>query len=178
MHLFFPEIKSITPSILTFYDYRYWMTFSNFYAAGTGVPKDSYTIPENTLDFTYADNMVDFEITGTDHIIGRIRMNNGGTFPVYVWDITFDSKEISSLPLPQLPPEMHESDLLLRYENNLLKIKSTELVSYRGIASYAEYVQKVLKDHKDPLQVTEGQELIYKSTTPFHEGPIEDFPFQ
>ncbi|WP_422351581.1 hypothetical protein [Flagellimonas sp.] len=160
-----------------FYDYRYWMTFSNYYAAGTGALKDSYTIPENTLDFTYANNVVDFEVTGTDHIIGRIRMNNGGTYPVYVWDITFDSKSISSIPLPQLPPEMYESNLLLRYENNLLKIKSTELVSYEGISDYDEYVQKVLQDDKDPLQITGGQELIYNSTTPFLEGPIEDFPF-
>ncbi|UII79544.1 hypothetical protein [Flagellimonas sp. CMM7] len=161
-----------------FYDYRYWMTFSNYYAAGSGAPKDSFTIPENTLDFTYADNLVNFEVTGTDHIIGRIRLHDGGTYPIYVWDITFDSKTISSFPLPQLPPEMNESNLLLRYENNLLKVLSTELVSYQGIASYGEYIQKVIKNHYDPIQVSGGQELIYKSTTPFHEGPIEDFPFQ
>ncbi len=161
-----------------FYDYRYWITFGNYFAAGIGTPKDSFSIPENTLDFTYANNKVDFEITGTNHIMGRIRLNNGGVFPIYVWDITFNSKAISSVPLPQLPPEMEESNLLSFYTNNELKITSTELVSYHGITDYDEYIQKVFKDHKDPLKVTEGQELIYKANVPFHDGPIKDFPFQ
>lgn len=161
-----------------FYDYRYWITFGNYFAAGIGVPKDSFSIPENTLDFTYANNKVDFEITGTNHIMGRIRLNNGGVFPIYVWDITFNSKSISNVPLPQLPSEMEKSNLLSLYTNNELKITSTELVLYHGITDYNEYIQKVFKDHKDPLKVTEGQELIYKANVPFHDGPIKDFPFQ
>lgn len=161
-----------------FYDYRYWITFGNYFAAGIGAPKESFSIPENTLDFTYADNKVNFEITGTSHTMGRIRLNNGGEYPIYVWDITFNSKAISSVPLPKLPSEMQESRLLSLYAKNELKITSTELVTYHGITDYDEYIQKVFKDHKDPLKVTEGQELIYKANVPFHDGPIKDFPFQ
>lgn len=164
-----------------FYDYRYWITFGNFYAAGIGIPKEVFTIPDNTLDFEYADNTVDLIITGTNHILGRIRLFDLDKVPTnqnYLWDITFNSKTTQRIVIPQLPDEVKSSNLLDLYEGNLMKVSSTELVAYKGINDYDEYLQKVIKDHKDPLLVTEGQELIYKGNGPFHDGPIRDFFFQ
>ena len=161
-----------------FHDYRYWLSYQNYYAAGIGAPKTTYEIPSNTLDFTYANNTIDFAVTGTDHILGRIRLYDlNGAGPVYVWDITFDSKTTQSINLPQLPDEMEPSKLLGLYANNELKVSSTELVSYEGILDYGEYLQKVIKDHKDPLKVSGGQELIYKGTGTYHDGPINDYRF-
>ncbi|MBD3660827.1 MAG: hypothetical protein HUJ11_01300, partial [Arenibacter algicola] len=164
-----------------FYDYRYWITFGNFYAAGIGIPKEVFTIPDNTLDFEYADNTVDLIITGTNHILGRIRLFDLDKVPTnqnYLWDITFNSKTTQRIVIPQLPDEVKSSNLLDLYEGNLMKVSSTELVAYKGINDYDEYLQKVIKDHKDPLMATEGQELIYKGNGPFHDGPIRDFFFQ
>lgn len=185
-HLLYNVSQTVTPGDelsytlnTNFHDYRYWLTYDNYYAAGTGVPKSSYTILNNTVDFTYADNQIEFDITGTDHIIGRIRLFDLDVVaPIYVWDITFNSQTTQTIALPQLPDEMERSNLLDLYKNNLMEVSSTELVTYRGVSDYAAYIQKVIKDHKDPLQVTDGQELIYKGNGPYHDGPIKDFPFQ
>ena len=161
-----------------FYEYRYRLRYQNYYSAGIGVPESNISIPNNTLDFTFANNKIDFDITGSDHIIGRIRLNDSGNYPVYVWDITFNSTKTNSFILPQLPPEMNKSKLLSLYKSNLMKVASTELVSYRGIQDYEEYLQKVIKNHVDPLKVSDGQELIFKANVPYYDGPIRDFPFQ
>lgn len=164
----------------SFYDYRYWITFDNFYAAGTGIPKEILTIPNNTLDFEYADNIVNFIATGTDHTLGRIRLFDidlVSTKQNYLWDITFNSQTTQRIVIPQLPNKV-ESNLLDLYKGNLIKVSSTELVKYKGIIDYDDYLQKVIKDHRNSLIVTGGQELIYKGNEPYHDGPIRDFHFQ
>ncbi|MBC8768250.1 hypothetical protein H4O18_09615 [Arenibacter sp. BSSL-BM3] len=161
-----------------FYAFRYSLQYQNYYASGIGIPESSLSVPDNTLDFTFSNNKINFDITGTDHIIGRIRLNDGGNYPIYVWDVTFNSKTSSSLVLPELPIEMDKSNLLRLYKDNLMQVTSTELVSYRDIEDYDEYLQKVIKNHIDPLKVSGGQELIFKANVPFHDGPIKDFPFR
>jgi len=164
-----------------FYEYRYWLNIDNYYAAGTGIPKENYTIPDNTLDYEFTDNVVNFLIAGTDHIIGRIRLfdlDRVSTTPNYLWDITFNSKTTDKIVIPALPNELENSGLLDLYRDNLIKVSSTELVKYGGVSDYNEYLHKVIKNHEDPLRITDGQELIYKGNSPFHDGPIRDFLFQ
>lgn len=156
--------------------YRHTLFIDNFYLESNGPPPTSYEVPNLSFSYTYADGRISLDVQGTEHIVGRIRCatQNDNT-SLYNWSITFDSQKTQSLVLPDLPPGItHE--IRTRVENNNVEVSGVELISYEGITSYDEYIQKVTKNQANVLDVSNWYKMI-KSTATLQVAPTREFMF-
>lgn len=77
--------------------------------------------------------------------------------------------------IPELPEEVRPSGLNELHETESLKVGKVELLSYPSIEDYDDYLQKIIKDQRDPLNVAGRYEMIFSG---FNNGPIREFLFQ
>ncbi len=159
-----------------FSHYRHSLNYDNYHTERNGTPPSTYSIPNVSVDYTTSNNVVNLNIQGTEHVLGRVEFVDD-TGPVYVWNIAFNSQTTTSVVIPELPPGINHP-VKTAYENNTIQAESVHLYSYESINSYSEYLQNVVKDHKNVLDVTDWFQLIYASDSGFHKGPIDEFGFQ
>lgn len=158
------------------YDYKHQLLFGNYYTERNGAPETSYTVPNVSLDYTIASNVVSLNIQGDEHIVGRIQcMDFENTN--YDWFVTFNSKTTTNVVMPQLPDVINHP-VKTAQENNSLKIESVELLSYESILTYDDYLDQVVKNQKNVLDATGWYQLIYASRTGAFNRPNREFIFQ
>lgn len=160
----------------SFYSYRHALYFANYYTERKGPPIDNYQIPDVTLDYTFANNVIDLTVEVTEHVVGKVECMDFDNL-TYVWNITFKSKDNEKIIIPKLPESIsHPSKNA--HESNTLKVEKVELLSYQSITTYDDYIQNVFKDQKGILDFTDWYQLIFSSRTGNFNRPIEDAIFQ
>ncbi|SDQ94425.1 Ig-like domain-containing protein [Flagellimonas zhangzhouensis] len=159
-----------------FDNYQHFLLFGKYYTYRNGPPIDNYSIPD--LSFTYSknNNIVDLNIQGENHVVGRMQCIDFDNLN-YDWYITFNSESTTSVVLPEFPDVIDHYVNQAQQDGNI-KIESIELLSYESIFSYDEYVEQVVKDQKNVLDVTDWYQLIFESRTGNFNLPNKEFIFQ
>ena len=160
----------------TFHSYRHALHFGNYFTERKGMPLASYNIPDVSLDYTISNNQIDLSVQGTEHVVGRVECVDFDNLN-YVWNITFDSQDMSTVIVPELPASISHP-VKTTHQNGTIKVEKVELISYGSITSYDQYIEEVVKNQTNILQATDWYQFVFKSRTGNFNIPTRDFLFQ
>ncbi|MEY8780251.1 Ig-like domain-containing protein [Allomuricauda sp. XS_ASV26] len=163
----------------SFASYKHVLAWDNYYTLRRGTPLDNYVIPSWNLEYLVNGNTVSLTADQSEPILGRIICADSDfqTHPTYNWSITFDSRKITDVVIPQLP-EFIAQTVSEAQNNNSIIVKGAALYSYQSILDYNDYVDKVIKNDKDILDVTDWYQSLKKSyDSEIWYGLNTDFPF-
>ncbi|MFS4457322.1 Ig-like domain-containing protein [Maribacter sp. 2304DJ31-5] len=160
----------------TFYSYRHALHFGNYYTERKGRPLASYTVPDVSLDYSISDNEINIAVQGTEHVVGRVQCVDFDNL-TYVWNITYDSENISTVIIPELPVSISHP-IESAHQSGNIKVEKVELISYGSISSYDQYIDRMVKNQTNVLEATDWYQLVFKSRTGDFNIPIRDFLFQ
>lgn len=163
----------------SFASYKHVLAWDNYYTLRKGTPLDNYEIPSWNLEYLVNGNTVSLTADQSEPILGRIICADSDfqTHPTYHWSITFDSRKITDVVIPQLP-EFIAQTVSEAQNNNSIIVKGAALYSYQSILDYNDYVDKVIKNDKDILDVTDWYQSLKKSyDSEIWYGLNTDFPF-
>lgn len=162
----------------SFHSYAHFLFLEDYVTVRRGTPLTNYTIPDWDLDFGIVDKNITFSAMGSDHYVGKILVSSGndtdqlptvdGKNLLYDWDICFNSVGKESLTLPELPEAMKSWNFGKFYETNTPIIKWVRVERYDGISDYPQYLNEVIKENNDPLQVSPLFEAKFRSTEEFN----------
>ena len=159
----------------SFYSYRHVLWFGDYFTERRGAPESNYQIPNLSLDYTFSNNQLNLSIQGNEHVVGRARCTDFDNL-TYNWNITFNSNGSNNIIVPELPPSISHP-VATAHSNGNIKVETVEIISYDSILTYAEYLQKVVKNQTNILDATNWYQLIYKSNRPEFYSPNKDFAF-
>ncbi|MDC6388479.1 hypothetical protein PP182_07285 [Maribacter sp. PR1] len=159
-----------------FHSFWYKIYNGDYYAEKRGLPGMNFEVPNLSIDYTLKDLTINLDVKGTDHEVGKIQLldyesNNSVN---YIWNFSFDSQKISSIIIPEFPPEMDPSQLQGYYESKTFKVGSAEIYNYFGFDTYDDYITKIVKDQNHFFQVSQGFEMSPTSDYPMFNFPIDD----
>ncbi|MDF0708719.1 Ig-like domain-containing protein [Flagellimonas okinawensis] len=160
----------------SFYSYNHHLLFGKYYTQRKGLPLANYTIPNLTLNYSNNNSIVEVSIQGDEHILGRMQCIDFDNLN-YDWYITFNSKTSTNVVIPELP-EVINHFVKEAQQSNSIKVESVELLSYESILTYEDYINQVVKDQKNVLDVTDWYQLIFASRTGNFNSPNREFIFQ
>ncbi|MEC8832520.1 MAG: Ig-like domain-containing protein [Bacteroidota bacterium] len=163
----------------SFASYKHVLAWDNYYTLRRGTPLDNYEVPSWNLEYLVNGNTVSLTADQSEPILGRIICADSDfqTHPTYHWSITFDSRKITDVVIPQLP-EFIAQTVSEAQNNNSIIVKGAALYSYQSILDYNDYVDKVIKNDKDILDVTDWYQSLKKSyDSEIWYGLNRDFPF-
>lgn len=163
----------------TFTTYKHVLAWENYYTQRRGTPLSSYDIPSWNLEYQVNGNTISLNADQNEPILGRVFCVDSDfeVHPTYNWTITFDSKKVTDVVIPQLPEFITHTISEAQNNNNIL-IKGAALYSYQDILDYNTYIDTVLKNDIDILDVNDWYQSFRKS----YDGETwyglnEDFPF-
>lgn len=84
-----PEVTSNYSLNTNFYQYKHKFQYGKYFTEQIGAPKTSYTIPETMVNYVNRNNVVEIDIQGASHTLGRMELTNYENFH---WNFTFDSQ--------------------------------------------------------------------------------------
>lgn len=156
--------------------YKHSFLFGKYYTERNGPPAENYNIPNVSLNYSNSNNLVNIDIQGTEHVLGRIECIDFDNLN-YNWSITFNSQTTTDVVIPNLPQNISHPVVMMQ-RNGAIKVESVELLSYESIPEYRDYIDKVIKNQTNILDATEWYQLIYASRTGNYNRPIKEFIFQ
>ncbi|WP_435625134.1 Ig-like domain-containing protein [Flagellimonas sp.] len=159
-----------------FSNYRHSLLHGNYYTERNGIPLQNYNVPSVTLDYTNSNNLISLNIQGNEHILGRARCFDFENFG-YDWYITFNSQSTTEVVIPDFPGLINNA-VSAAQQNQNIKVESVELLSYESIIDYNDYLQKVVKNQSNVLEVTDWYQLFYSSRNGSFNIPNREFVFQ
>jgi hypothetical protein len=151
-----------------FHKYRYRLTMQNFHVEDAGLPLAEYTIPGWNLDPILSNNTVNLNKTGSGHAVGRVILREDAPNYVYDWRIIFNSEKTDTIIVPELPEVFQSTPLSENLTANTISIYQAELRRYENIPTYESYLNTVLKENRDPRDVSEKKEVIFQSDIPVY----------
>lgn len=151
-----------------FHKYRYHLTFQNFHVEGEGLPLDSYSLPNWTLNPVVNNNIITLNKSGTGNEVGRVILREDSPAWVYEWKIIFDSGRNENVIIPQLPEIYANTPLNENLETNSLSIYQLELSHFENIPDYDAYLSEVIRENRDSREVSEYKEVIFYSLYPVY----------
>jgi len=163
----------------TFASYKHVLAWDNYYTQRRGIPLDNYEIPSWNLEYQANGNTVSLTADQSEPILGRIFCADTDfqVHPTYYWSIAFDSRKVVDVIIPDLPQFINQT-VSEAQNNNSIIIKGAALYSYQNILNYNDYVDKVIKNDKDILDVTDWYQSLKKSyDSEIWYGTNSDFPF-
>lgn len=178
-NIFFYEQNFYYDLNSSFEKYKHTFSWANYYTERRGIPLDTYDIPAWTLDYSNNGNTVYINAEQSEPILGRLYCVDSDyeLHPPYYWTITFDSRKLQEVVIPDLPDNIFHT-ITEAQNNNTIKVTGVSIYSYQNIMDYDMYIQKVLKDNRDILDVTDWFNSIHKSPqSNYWYGANVDFPF-
>ena len=155
--------------------YRHGLLFGNYFTERKGIPANDYQIPNLTFDYTFANNEINLSVQGNDHVLGRAQCIDFDN-PNYNWYITFDSNNTKVI-IPELPANISHP-VATAHSNGNIKVESVELLSFESINTYDNYIDSVVKNQENILEVTDWYQMIYSSRSGGFNAPNREFVFQ
>ncbi len=154
-----------------FHKRRYDLSINSYYISAVGSPEGYY--PKTDLDFgyTFTNNELNFQATGSGHIAGAFTLIDledsttnmvNGKEVIYGWNVVFNSQDQNPIKLPELPEELQSWEFYTFYEQNDLKLEQIEVRKYQNVSNYAEYLEKVIKPNKHWYLVSPKREVVFK----------------
>ncbi len=157
----------------SFHHYAHFLFLEDYLTVRRGTPLTNYSIPDWQLDFEITGKEITFNSVGTDHYVGKFWISSGnvtdelpvveGKKVLYEWDICFNSVKKESLKLPEFPDTMKNWSFGKFYETNTPEIKWGRVERYEGILDYVQYLNTIIKENNDPLQVSPLFEAKFRS---------------
>nr|WP_298997683.1 Ig-like domain-containing protein [uncultured Allomuricauda sp.] len=160
----------------SFAEYRHSLLFENYFSARNGVPNQNYVVPDIVFDYSNTNNIISLNIQGDNHVLGRAQCIDFDNL-TYEWHITFNSQSSSEIVIPDLP-DLINNVVSQVQQNQNIKVESVELYSYESIVNYDDYLDKVVKNQANVLDVTDWYQLIFSSRTGNFNRPNREFIFQ
>ncbi len=156
--------------------FKHSFLFGKYYTERNGAPLTNYSVPDVIFDYTHSDNVVNLNIQGSEHILGRMHCIDFDNLN-YGWYITFNSQSTTNIVIPDLPENLSHP-VATAQKNGNIKVESVELLSYDSITDYNDYIGKVIKNQTNILEATDWYQLIYSSRTGNFNRPNREFIFQ
>ncbi|MCL6267497.1 hypothetical protein [Flagellimonas myxillae] len=161
----------------TFHSYAHFLFLEDYLTVRRGTPLTNYPIPDWQLDFGITGKEITFNAVGNGHYVGKFSVSSGnvtdelpiveGKKVLYHWDICFNSTTKESLTLPEFPDAMKNWSFGKFYESNTPKIEWGRVERYDGILDYEQYLNAIIKENNDPLQISPIFEAKFKSNEEF-----------
>lgn len=151
-----------------FHKYRYRLTMQNFHVEDAGLPLAEYTIPSWDLGPILSNNTINLNKTGSGHSVGRVILREDAANYVYDWRIIFNSEMTDTIIVPEIPEVFQSTPLSENLTAHTISIHQTELRRYENIPTYENYLNTVLKENRDPRDLSEKKEVIFKSDIPVY----------
>ncbi|SEM16148.1 hypothetical protein SAMN04488008_11090 [Maribacter orientalis] len=164
----------------TFLKYKHTFAWDNFYTERRGVPIETYEIPSVSINYSLEGNKVYINTQFSESTLGRIYCQSTDLNPNYTWTITYDTKKLNQVIIPEIPDNIFHT-VTEAQDNNTLNIFAVSLFTYENIADYNTYIQKVLKENNEILDISDWFNSFTNSSTqgPQYKfyGRNQDFPF-
>jgi len=143
--------------------------FDNYYTQRVGIPEESLTKLNWDVDYSFQNNQISINKTGSGHQVGKIFIDSNSPVVIngynvsYRWSIVFDSVTTDTVILPQIPDEIKSWGFYQLYESNELRLVQVELKRYEGLTSFQDYFDQVIKNNKLSYLVSPVIEAVFKS---------------
>lgn len=154
----------------SFEKYRHVLQWEDFYTKKEGAPLNTYDIPTWSFEYVHEGKEIGLTKDGDGHTIGRIVLNNmndenvvDGNRTRYNWNIIFDSQSTDEIILPEFPEEIQSWEFVKLHNSNSLLVERVLLYDAENIASYSEYLNKVIKTDEDIVNITPNLVARFKS---------------
>lgn len=173
-------IRTDEPYVLNtaFHKYSHFLELEDYITNRIGRPLEEYQIPDWKIDFNIVDKQINFIATGSGHNVGRILVSSGnitdelpiieGKKVLYLWNLNFDSINNDSLTLPELPNEIKGWSFGKFLDTSEPQVKWVRLERYEGINDYTDYLNSIIKNNNEPLNVSPVFEAKFKSNDDFN----------
>ncbi len=163
-----------------FYKQKYSLTLDNYHVWGTDDLDDYYPRLNWTLDYDYSNNVFDVYASSGDHIVGKITLTDNtpdgyeldGKRVKYYWEIYFDSQNQTRVALPEIPEELQSWEFFGFYEQKDMDFSQIEIKRYEGLATYNEFLEKVIKVNTPDFLVSPKIESISNSAAGYFKSYI------
>ncbi|MCK8523818.1 Ig-like domain-containing protein [Aquimarina sp. D1M17] len=147
----------------SFHKYRHRIALNDYITERVGLPSATYTRPNWNLDYSQNQNTISLTKDGQEHKVGQVYLTNQSNFDTrYSWVIVFDSQNQDNIVIPTIPEELSHLTLHSYSKSNTFEVRQVEISKYKGINSYSEYLNLVVKENKEYKEVSEEVDSIYK----------------
>ncbi|WP_272149666.1 Ig-like domain-containing protein [Tenacibaculum aiptasiae] len=156
--------------------YRHRLVSRNYITERKGTPLANFEKPNWNVKYnTVTGNTVKITSSGASHNVGRLWLKNklsiGATYD-YSWTFVYDSQKNSNeVIIPTLPEELKNLDFYNYSKNTFWQTKQVELTAYDNIATYEDYISKVIKNNTKYYKVSDHVESVYHVSN-FQEYPV------
>ncbi|WP_299125357.1 Ig-like domain-containing protein [uncultured Tenacibaculum sp.] len=156
--------------------YRHRLVSRNYITERKGTPLANFEKPNWNVKYnTVTGNKVKITTSGAAHNVGRLWLKNklsiGATYD-YSWTFVYDSQKNSNeIIIPTLPEELKILDFYNYSKNTFWQTKQIELTAYDNIATYEDYISKVIKNNTRYYKVSDHVESVYHVSN-FQEYPV------
>ncbi|TRZ43779.1 Ig-like domain-containing protein [Robertkochia solimangrovi] len=133
------------PYVNDFFKYRTEIYLSEYKYEHQGLPHETYTLPDWSLEYNINGKNIQLTITGQEHEIGKVIISEYLTevSQRYDWKIVFNSQTKSNIVLPELPESLKEFEFYSFFENNTLNIFQAEITDFSDLNGFADYLDKI-----------------------------------
>jgi hypothetical protein len=164
-----------------FEEYFYSLRVGQYYKDGLGLPPQSLSDPNFSIDFSLNGNVINFQ-GQPNYEVGKIRLTNDGQGsstsgnPRVVVEFIFDGSK-NQVIIPKVPEGMFDSNIYELFQNADFTPIQAIAENYSSFDNYEDYLQNVFINSNPFYLSSSSRERVYKSFVSPHILPVFEYPY-
>ncbi len=176
--------RTITDNKINYYyneifeHYAFELSLGNYYTYQTDLPQSTISPLDWTLDYSLDGSTISIQKNSTDDILGKITLGTtiiDEDYIPYSWELIFNSQEITTIQIPELPEAIKSWEFYEAFSTNPLQVGQVEIKKYENIVGYDDYIREVIANNQKAYLISDKIESIFIATESDYHITIDDW---